>query len=75
MKNDKMTRIAIFETESGLLAVLFVLFSKEIYQKLEIAFLSTREEDLNRMPQEQEIEMIIGLWFRFLVSQLRKNIC
>jgi hypothetical protein len=27
------------------------------------------------MPQEQEIEMIIGLWFRFLVSQLRKNIC
>jgi hypothetical protein len=48
--------------------VLSVLFSKEIYQKLEIAFLSTREEYLKRVPPEEEVEMITVRVFRYLAS-------
>jgi hypothetical protein len=49
-----MTRTSILETGSGLLEVLSILFSKEICQKLGIALLSAREEDLTGYPQNRK---------------------
>jgi hypothetical protein len=60
--------VSHFRNRTGLLAELSVSFSKKIYQKLEIAFLSAKEEDFKRAPPEQEVEMIIVLWFRYVVS-------